>query len=45
MVGLGKSHFGGGFNMKDYEYVPKAEWSPVRKNIIELKPNLQTGGR
>ena len=36
MVGLGKSHFGGGFNMKDYEYVPKAEWPPARENIIEL---------
>lgn len=36
MVGLGEAIFGGGFNMKNYEYVPKAEWSPVRENIIEL---------
>jgi hypothetical protein len=40
MVGLGKL-FIGGYNMVEYEYVPKSEYLPVKEQLIELIEQVQ----
>ena len=36
MVGLGRAILAGGFCMKDYQYVTKKEYGPVREELVEL---------